>query len=460
MIIKKLLLFLFILINLFSYSQEIEGDWYGEMVLGARTAKLILSIGDDLEKLTITEKNPFTFELDSFYYYENEVVFYLNRINSKFVGKLDGEFIKGEWTQNGMVFPLVFSRDENSAAEELKRPQTPIPPFDYYTEELTIENQNSSISLSGTLTLPAKDKKQYPVVVLISGSGPQDRDSEMLGHKSFAVIADHLAKQGIGTFRYDERGVGKSTGKYVGSDLNDFYNDVDAIVNQLLERKEVKSLGLFGHSEGGIIAPRYASENKKKIDFVIMMGAPGVPIPELMHKQRRNQYEIAGMGEEAILANREMFDKIDVAVLNSTSQEEKVTAIKEITKEKYTKDGLSEMEVNSVTNQILVFVDRPWYNSFIVIEPQDYLRKIKCPVLAMGGGKDIQLDSESNLRGISEALNSKRFYKVDNTIVTFGSLNHLMQPAVTGNVAEYAKIETTIDRGVLFTISEWIKELK
>ena len=254
--------------------------------------------------------------------------------------------------------------------------------------------------------------------------------------------------------------MGKSTGKYVGSDLNDFYNDVDAIVNQLLERKEVKRLGLFGHSEGGIIAPRYASENKKKIDFVIMMGAPGVPIPELMHKQRRNQYEIAGMGEEAILANREMFDKIDVAVLNSTSQEEKVTAIKEITKEKYTKDGLSEMEVNSVTNQILVFVDRPWYNSFIVIEPQDYLRKIKCPVLAMGGGKDIQLDSESNLRGISEALNSKRFYKVDNTIVTFGSLNHLMQPAVTGNVAEYAKIETTIDRGVLFTISEWIKELK
>ncbi|MFQ3336123.1 MAG: putative esterase, partial [Flavobacteriales bacterium] len=300
MIIKKLLLFLFILINFFSYSQEIEGDWYGEMVLGARTAKLILSIGDDLEKLTITEKNPFTFELDSFYYYENEVVFYLNRINSKFVGKLDREFIKGEWTQNGMVFPLVFSRDENSVAEELKRPQTPIPPFDYYTEELTIENQNSSISLSGTLTLPAKDEKQYPVVVLITGSGPQDRDSEMLGHKSFAVIADHLAKQGIGTFRYDERGVGKSTGKYVGSDLNDFYNDVDAIVNQLLERKEVKRLGLFGHSEGGIIAPRYASENKKKIDFVIMMGAPGVPIPELMHKQRRNQYEIAGMGEEAI----------------------------------------------------------------------------------------------------------------------------------------------------------------
>ena len=459
MIIRSIIFSMIVLFNFSSFGQDANGDWYGKMALGSRVAKLKLTIEDDSKKLTITEQKSFTFLIDSFYSMNSEFAFYINSINSKFIGRLEGEEIDGEWIQNGMVFPLVFSKNKGVEAKELARPQTPIPPFDYYTEEITVENKEANLSLSGTFTLPSKEGK-YPVVILISGSGPQNRDSEIVGHKSFAVIADHLAKQGIGSFRYDERGVGKSTGKYKGSDLNDFQSDVNVIVNQLLERKEVSKLGLFGHSEGGIIAPRYASENKKKIDFVIMMGGPGVPVKELMHKQRRNQYEIAGMTEEAILANKEMFNKIDGIVVSSSTHAEKIELIKSITKEKYTKEGLSEVEIKTVTNQILAGVDGPWYKSFIRVEPSDYLRKVKCPLLAMGGGKDIQVDSESNLKGISEVLNSKKLCKVDNTIITFGSLNHLMQPAITGNVDEYVAIETTIDREVLFAISEWIKELK
>ena len=189
----------------------------------------------------------------------------------------------------------------------VNRPQTPHPPFEYYTEEIEIYNSLDSVKLSGTLTLPTNDGKQYPVVILVSGSGAQNRDSEILEHKSFAVIAHHLAKQGIGSFRYDERGVEKSTGNYANSDLHDFYRDLDAIVNSISERKEVKKLGIFGHSEGGILAPWYASEHKKTINFVIMMGAPGLPIKEMMHSQRENVYKAQGMSTDQIEKEKQLF---------------------------------------------------------------------------------------------------------------------------------------------------------
>lgn len=456
---KNIIVFLFLFVGLNSLSQQIEGNWYGVLNVMGKEIPFGLEINGQKGRLYNPEKDELSYQLDSISFQGVHLEFTINSIGMQYKGKIQSDSLKGFWMQAGQSLPLLFTRKEIKAKPQY-RPQTPLPPFDYYTEEIIINNPTAGIDLSGTLTLPSNNGKKYPVVILITGSGPQNRDSEILGHKSFAVIADHLAKQGIGSFRYDERGVGKSTGKYQGSDLNDFQSDVDVIVNYLLNREEIDKLGLLGHSEGGIIAPKYASENKKKIDFVIMMGAPGVPLSELMHKQRRNQYEIAGMSEASILANREMFTSIDNAVLNSNSEEKKDENITKIVTEKLKKEGANEKEIKMTLNSILVFVDGPWYKSFVGTTPDDYLKKLRRPVLAIGGGKDLQVDSESNLKAISNSFNSKKFCKIDYTISTFENLNHLFQPANTGNIDEYGAIEITIDRAVLFTISEWINELK
>ena len=456
---KNIFLFVLVLFNLNSISQQIEGNWYGVLNVMGKEIPFGLEFKDESARLFNPEKEKQSYGIDSMSIEGVDLVFFINSMGLKYSGKVSGDSIKGFWMQAGQSFPLLFTRKEVKAKIQ-KRPQTPVFPFNYYTEELLIVNNSADLSLSGTLTLPTNDGKKYPVVVLISGSGPQNRDSEILGHKSFAVIADHLAKQGIGSFRYDERGVGKSTGKYQGSDLNDLQSDVDVIVNQLLGRNEVGRLGLLGHSEGGIIAPKFASENKKKIDFVIMLGAPGVPVTELMHKQRRIQYEIAGMKEEAMKANKIMFTKIDNAILTSNYEEEKDKLVFEIITSKMQKDDASDQDIKVTTEAILKFIDGPWYKSFISIKPASYLRKMRCPVLAIGGGKDVQVNAKDNLAAISMSLNAIRFRRVPNTILTYGNLNHLFQPAETGNIDEYGEIEITIDRAVLFSISEWINEIK
>ena len=450
MIIKNIAFILFILTNFNCLSQVEKGNWYG--VLNVKGREMPLGISIENKKVFIPPNESVYNAIDSLVINNAEIIFFSTEIGLKYSGKIENDRIQGFWMQAGQSWPLILTRKEVKT-KELKRPQTPIPPFVYYTEELTIENKNADLSLSGTLTLPAKDENTYPVVVLISGTGPQNRDSEVFEHKLFAVIADHLAKQGIGSFRYDERGVAKSTGKYVGSDLNDFQSDVNAIITQLLERKEIEKLGLLGHSEGGIIAPRYASENRKKIDFVIMMGAPGVPLNEVMHKQREVYYKSQGLSDSLLANILELNDNTD-KIINTSKGEIKDKKLAQLFSKYAIIQGVEGEELKKrVKGQLAVF-NGSWYNSFIVIKPNDYLKKVKCPVLALGGGKDINVDSKANLAGISESLNSRRFCKVDTDLITFGSLNHLMQPAVTGNVDEYANIETTNDRDVLFAISE------
>ena len=456
---KRILFILFLMLSIQTYSQKESGNWFGVLNVMGKEIPFGLELKEKTGRLFNPEKGAQTYTLDTFNVMNDDLEFSIKKLGLKYSGKIENDSIKGFWMQAGQSLPLLFTRKEVKAKKQ-KRPQTPNPPFDYYTEEIVVVNSEADLSLSGTLTLPSNDGKKYPVVVLISGSGPQNRDSEILGHKSFAVIADHLAKQGIGSFRYDERGVAKSSGKYQGSDLNDLQSDVNAIVNLLLKRDGISKFGLLGHSEGGILAPKYASENKKKIDFVIMMGAPGVPVSELMHKQRRTQYEFAGMTKKAMEANKTMFTEIDKVVMCAKSEEEKDKLVSQLVSAKMKKEDASEQDIKTNTDAILRFIDGPWYKSFVSITPNDYLKKVRCPVLAMGGEKDVQVDSKDNLAAISKSLNSVRFRRVNNTIQTFGSLNHLMQPAITGNIDEYGKTETTIDREVLFAISEWIKELK
>lgn len=239
-------------------------------------------------------------------------------------------------------------------------------------------------------------------MILISGSGPQDRNSEIFGHKSFWVIADYFAKNGIGTFRYDERGVGKSTEKHSECDLHDLYRDVQFITKNIRKRKDVKKVGLLGHSEGGIIAPWYAS-NCKKIKFVIMLAAPGVEPKEMMHEQRRLQSELAGnISPLQIKIQENMFRKIDSTVLASTNDSVLKIELRKITDVQFYSMKNVDKQKDNLANQIIPLVSSRWYKSFISVKPSDYLSKIRKPVLAIGGGNDMQVPMISNMRAIAK----------------------------------------------------------
>ncbi len=462
---KKLSFLVFFYFSLFSFGQSIEGKWYGKIDIPNVIIDLELVFSEDKNELIVKQGaskeslKEFVFEMDSFDFSDNEVYFLVKSIGApvEFKGELAEGDITGYWNQSFNSFPVTFNRKKEKP-KPLFRPQSPIPPFDYYTEEIEAYNATDSVTLSGTLTLPTNDGKRYPVVILVTGSGPQNRDSEIFQHKSFAVIADHLAKRGIGSFRYDDRGVEKSTGTYAGSDLHHFYRDLGAVVQAVSERKEVKELGILGHSEGGILAPWYASEHKQEIDFVILLAAPGMPVRDMMHLQREFTYKGMGMNEEFIQEQKELFLGIDEIVLHN-SGERKTKELKLYLTDYLSKKGLQGSGLEIEVQKIMSQVGGAWYKSFVYIHPEHYLKKLKCSVLAIGGGKDIQVPLEPNMKEIANALKQSRgklFSQRTIQFCSFGKLNHLLQPADSGMPEEYAKIETTISREVLFAISDFI----
>lgn len=447
----------------FAQNEEILGKWYGQLNVMGTSMKFNMDIDVKQDKLNVTLASPdqkiYGIETDSAYLINDTLYFKSNGMGASYLGVLKEEKINGKFSQAGMELDLFFQRD-SIVKEELKRPQEPKPPYSYYTEDVTVKNKKANIDLAGTLTLPSKAGK-FPVVILISGSGPQNRDSEILGHKPFLVWADYLAKNGIGSFRYDERGVGESSGKYSVADLNDFYSDAQSVVKTINKRKEVASVGVLGHSEGGIIAP-WLGSNSKEISFVVMLAAPGVPVTELMAEQRKLIYEIMGESDEDILFSNNLFKKIDELVLNLENKNLLADSLKKLIisvldssenpehKDKILRDNITENTIPKVSS--------PWYKSFIAINPATYLSKIKQPVLAINGDKDLQVASYQNIPAIEKALKEGKCKNYKTKI--YPGLNHLFQQCETGMVDEYGAIEETVNPQVLKDVATWINELK
>jgi alpha-beta hydrolase superfamily lysophospholipase len=446
----------------FSQNEKVQGKWYGKIEAMGITQIVAINIDDTANTL---KGNFYNIEyidrgvaLNSISFKDNILGFTIKAGNSllTYIGTLEDERIKGVFTQ-GIEFDLVFQRD-SILKEEVKRPQEPRPPCDYYTEDITIKNKKSNIDLAGTLTLPSKEGK-FPVVILISGSGPQNRNSEVLGHKPFLLWADYLAKNGIGSFRYDERGIGESTGKYSTADLNDFYADAKSMIKVISKRKEVTSLGILGHSEGGIIAPWLAS-NCKKIDFIVMLAGPGAPVTELMAEQRKLTFSNMGVSEVDIITNNKMFEEIDEAVLSidKTTINDSLFKIMTASFNKMEDERYKSIQFRmQVTQQNIALVSSRWYKSFVAINPADYLTKVKQPVFAINGDKDLQVASYQNIPAIEKALsegNCKNY-----TTKVYPGLNHLFQQCETGMVTEYGSIEETVNPAVLKDVTDWINDL-
>lgn len=378
-------------------------------------------------------------------------------IMMEYKGVYMGDKIIGTFSQSGMSVPLTLI---SSPEEGPKRPQEPNEPYPYSQEEVLFINKTDSIVLSGTFTYP-KDSKAHTAVILISGSGPQDRNAEIMEHKYFLVIADILTRNGIAVLRYDERGIGKSGGNFLTATTLDFARDAKYAADYLMSREDVKRVGLIGHSEGGSVAPLVASESGD-ISFIILMAGPGVSGRDIILAQQELIALASGVPKEEVKRSVE----INSLILSKITDDKDSGLIEKELYDLYKNKIGTEISDSEIKRQIAQ-VTSPWMRFFLNHNPSDVLKKVKCPVLAINGTKDLQVPYKTNLEAIYEALTGEK--RQDNkpvtrynnivTVVEFEGLNHLFQSCDTGLPAEYRKIEQTINPEVLKTIIDWINGL-
>jgi hypothetical protein len=368
--------------------------------------------------------------------------------NATYEGVLaaDGKTIAGSWTGTGYKGPLTFtSRPVQTAGPP--RPQTPKPPFPYRTEEVTVDSA-PSVKLAGTLTLP-QGKGPFPAAVMITGSGAQDRDETILGHKPFAVIADRLTRDGVAVLRVDDRGFAKSTGNFSTATDDDFAVDTAAQVAFLRTRPDIdpKHIGLIGHSEGGIVAPKVAAKDPK-LAFVVLMAGPGVPLSDVLRVQRAKLLPAMGLGPEEIKKNQALVDHILGAMKNAKDEADARARALQVIKA----EGKGVVRTDAEGQALAAQLSSGWMRDLLDYDPRPTLAKVKCPILALNGSNDRQVPPEQNLPAIRAATRGNP----DVTIIELPGLNHLFQTAKTGAVGEYADIEETVAPAALDAMSGWI----
>ncbi|RXG18298.1 hypothetical protein DSM03_101980 [Leeuwenhoekiella aestuarii] len=459
---KQLLLsILILLVTTITFAQNITGDWYGALKVQGIELPLIFHITETDSAYTATMDSPdqkgFGIPVTTTHFISDTLKLELKNLGATYKGVLADQRISGTFIQMGNSFPLDLGR-EALQKEPLKRPQEPQAPFPYATEEVVFHNETAAIDLGGTLTLPEGDGN-FPAVILISGSGPQDRNEEILGHKPFLVIADYLTRHGIAVLRYDDRGVGKSKGFFSLANSADFATDVEAAMAYLKTRQEIDSakIGLVGHSEGGLIAPMVAADSKD-VGFIVLLAGTGIRGDLLLLKQEELIARASGLSEERIakskLRNKELFFLV--------RQFENQDALKEVLADQinaYIDEGDREdfpegMNQEAYVNQQVSKLANPWMMYFLKHNPAADLQKVTCPVLAVNGSTDLQVPATENLSAIKAAL--EQGGNQDVSIKEYTGLNHLFQESETGAPGEYGVIEQTFSPLVLKEITDWI----
>ncbi len=394
-------------------TSSLVGSWTGKLDLGLMKLTLVLHLRQHEGYVLVTIDSPDQGAKDIPCFKEcltnDSIAVKVESINAAFRARLQDDKLVGVFNQNGLSFPLELTR----GVVELKRPQLPQPPYPYDMEEVTFHNAADSATLSGTLTYPVgynpKAKKKPLVVLLVTGSGQQNRDEELMEHKPFLVIADYLARHGIATLRYDDRATGASVGGDVkNATTMDFMRDAAAGIDFLRGLKKFSKVGVLVHSEGGAIA--FMLGGKGETDFIVTLAAPGVQGDTLLAAQTNRILELYG--------------------------------------------GIPMMTTDAYRQQQTV-KQNPWLRWFIDYDPSDGIRKTRCPVFALNGDRDCQVISSLNLTAIRRLLPASK----KNVVKEYPSLNHLFQHCTTGLVNEYREIEETISPEVLSDIAEWIKGL-
>ena len=460
---KFLVILLILFVSVTMSAQDVTGQWYGVLKVQGTQLRLVFNVTKSGTALSSTMDSPdqgakgipvtkTTFE-------NSKIKFEVSNAMIEYNGELKNDEIIGTFKQAGQEFPMNLSR-KVIEKEVIKRSQEPTKPYSYYSEDVIFPNAKANISLAGTLTLPKKDGN-YPVVILISGSGAQNRDGELLGHKPFLVISDYLTKNGIAVLRYDDRGFGKSTGNFETATSADFATDVESAVAYLKTRKEInpKKIGLMGHSEGGIIAPMVAAKSKD-ISFIVLLAGTGIQGDKIVLLQQELIAKANGAPEMEIKKSVEGNEKLLEMVVQSDNDEKLKSELRnhlnELIKDNSDKEIPQGMTKEQYISLRVSVITSPWMQYFLKYNPQAVLEKVKCPVLAVNGEKDLQVPPKENLTAIKNALIKGGNKNV--TTIEFPNLNHLFQESTTGSPAEYGTIEQTFSPVALNEITKWIQK--
>jgi pimeloyl-ACP methyl ester carboxylesterase len=468
-LIKKLILLTFLLSLTTSYlfaQQQFVGSWYGTLKIQGIDLPLVFNIsGNATAGFKTTMDSPA--QKAKGIPVEKTTVQGAALLIESAMMKLSysGNYIagsnkiKGVFKQNGLELDLTLDKNKPAEAVAKNRPQEP-KTFPYKQEDVVFNNPKGRNKLAGTLTMP-RNGKPSKVIVLISGSGAQDRNSLLLGtdHRPFLVWSDWLTRQGIAVLRYDDRGVGKSTGNFNLATTADFADDAEAAVKYISSRADLKgvAIGLLGHSEGGMIAPMVATRNPS-VAFMVLLAAPGLKVTEVMERQVRDQFKLSGMNDSAMAASLAISKSLYAATLRYKALP--MEAFKKKFAADYGKTVRANMKhlpgsnADNMINQAVATVATPWFRYFVIANPADYLSKVKCPVLAINGTLDMQVNSEANLKGIKANLEKAGNKKFE--IVPMAGLNHLLQKAETGALPEYTTISETVNPAVLKKVSDWV----
>jgi uncharacterized protein len=443
--------------------RSLTGSWLGKISAGAMELRVIFN-------LSVIEKDSLVATLDSPDQGVKNIKLGPVTFNGKTIkisaGALMAEYngilindtlIEGTWIQAGSSHVLNLVKQK--ADFILNRPQEPRGPFPYTSENVIIANNEFNINLSGTLTIPF-GQGPFPAVILISGSGPQNRDEELMGHKPFLVIADFLSRNGIAVLRYDDRGVAKSQGNYSGATSANLATDAEAAFQFLINIPKIdqKTIGLIGHSEGALISAIVATSNSE-ISFIVSLAGTGVRGDKVIHRQSADIGRASGVEEkkikESVSTNKKLYKILKKEPDNNIASEKMSARYRKI----LAKKGSSTEEVEKAVQQTQAGLSPDaltWFRYFIITNPSHFWKNVKCPVLALNGDKDLQVNAELNLKAIEKAIKKGGNKSIE--AIRYPGLNHLFQHCKTGLPSEYGNIEETFSREVLKAMADWIPD--
>jgi len=428
-------------------ASDLDGAWSGTLKGGAARLRLVVHIAGTANGLVATLDSPDQgakgIPVAEVTRSGEKLTLLVTAVMGRFEGTLsaDRSSLAGTWNQGAGDIPLTLKRGTETGITPPKRPQTPSRPYPYKVEEITFANPKApGVTLAGTVSIP-QGNGPFPAAVLIHGSGPNDRDESIMGHRLFLVLADHLSRRGVLVLRYDKRGIGESKGDYQNATTMDFASDAEAAVALLKSRPDVnaKKVGLVGHSEGGMIAPLIASRHPD-VAFAVMMAGPGVRGDVLLPEQNRLLSEAAGVPPEAA---KQAASAIAMMIGLVEKSSDSATLRKHV-----------QEQFGDLGTKMLSALDTPWMRYFFTYDPVPALKLVKCPVLVLNGSKDLQVPAALNLPPIRKAFEEGGNKRVE--IVEMPGLNHLFQPAETGGAMEYEKIEVTVAPVVLDKVAQWI----
>ena len=406
-----------------------EGTWNGELNVMGNKVPLVFNFSTNGCTIDSPSQGVNGIQAEKTVKDDGTIKVKVGMIGATFEGKMtDGE-IKGTFIQNGFPLPLTLKPGKLV----VKRPQTPVPPFPYKEESVSFTN--AQYTFNGTLTLPENYTKNTPVVLMVTGSGQQNRDEELFSHKPFAVIADALARQGIASLRYDDRGWGDKSVNFADFTTDDFRQDAAAALPLL--RKRFNKVGILGHSEGGTIAMMLAAEGKA--DFIVSLAGMAISGKETLIMQNHQAMSAIGLPKETVDSYCNSISKaLDEIASGKKASEINIDDVPQALK--------------TITIKALQQADTPYIRHFLTVDVGKLLPEIKCPVLALNGTKDTQVDCDANTTRIEKGLANCK-----HSIKKIDGVNHLFQHCNTGIVTEYQQIEETISPEVLQEVAKWIK---